>query len=108
MKGDITGRLQETKLHRLDKPLIEYQLLSSDFPLYWKRERREAKLSELPIVRPLHKQPDEKALWAPLHSLLTQIPRSPSQPAFFQRILYQWTYDLVVLYFCNERVLLEH
>ena len=48
MKGGITGRLQEAKLRRLDKSLIEYRLLSEDFPLYLIREgEREAKLSEL-------------------------------------------------------------
>lgn len=33
MKGGITGRLQEAKLRRLDKSLIECRLLSEDFPL---------------------------------------------------------------------------
>ena len=48
MKGGITGRLQEAKLRRLDKSLIECRLLSSDFPLSLIREgEREAKLSEL-------------------------------------------------------------
>lgn len=48
MKGGITGRLQEAKLRRLDKSLIECRLLSEDFPLNKIREGgREAKLSEL-------------------------------------------------------------
>lgn len=33
MKGGITGRLQEAKLRRLDKSLIECRLLSEDLPL---------------------------------------------------------------------------
>ena len=48
MKGGITGRLQEAKLRRLDKSLIECRLLSEDFELSLIREGgREAKLSEL-------------------------------------------------------------
>lgn len=47
MKGGITGRLQEAKLRRLDKSLIECRLLSEDFPLHLIREGgREAKLRE--------------------------------------------------------------
>ena len=34
----ITGRLQEAKLRRLDKSLIECRLLSEDFPLHLIRE----------------------------------------------------------------------
>lgn len=33
MKGGITDRLQEAKLRRLDKSLIECRLLSEDLPL---------------------------------------------------------------------------
>ena len=50
MKGGITGRLQEAKLRRLDKSLIECRLLllSQDFPLHLIfKGGREAKLSEL-------------------------------------------------------------
>ncbi|WJZ97161.1 hypothetical protein VitviT2T_015788 [Vitis vinifera] len=48
MKGGITGRLQEAKLRRLDKSLIECKLLSEDFELSLIREGgREVKLSEL-------------------------------------------------------------
>jgi hypothetical protein len=46
MKGGITGRLQEAKLRRLDKSLIECRLLSEDLPLN-KGGGGEAKLSEL-------------------------------------------------------------
>mgnify|MGYP004455167487 CR=1 FL=1 len=39
MKEDITtGQLQEAKLLRLDKSLIECRLLSEAFPLYLIRE----------------------------------------------------------------------
>lgn len=47
MKGGITGRLQEAKLRRLDKSLIECRLLSEDFPHLIREGGREAKLSEL-------------------------------------------------------------
>ncbi|KAL5762765.1 hypothetical protein ACOSP7_019029 [Xanthoceras sorbifolium] len=50
MKGGIMSRLQEAKLRRLDKSLIECRLLllSQDFPLHLIFKRgREAKLSEL-------------------------------------------------------------
>ena len=76
MKGGITGRLQEAKLRRLDKSLIE--------------------------CRPLHKPLAEKALRASLHSLLSQGPRSPSQPALFRRILHPWAYGLAGLPFPPE------
>jgi len=67
MKGGITGRLQEAKLRRLDKSLIECRLLSEDFPLHLIREgggklselykadhyisRWRRKLEELPFIR---------------------------------------------------------
>lgn len=50
MKGGITGRLQEAKLRRLDKSLIECRLLSEDFPLHLiliREGGREALLREL-------------------------------------------------------------
>lgn len=41
MKGGITGRLQEVKLRRLDKSLIECRPLSEDFPLNINKGRGE-------------------------------------------------------------------
>lgn len=48
MKGGITGRLQEVKLCRLEKSLIEYRPLNEDFHLILiKEEERESKLTDL-------------------------------------------------------------
>ena len=46
VSGGLMGQLQKTKFHRLDKSLIECQLLNEDFPLHLIREGG-AKLSEL-------------------------------------------------------------
>jgi hypothetical protein len=78
MKRGITGRLQEAKQSRLDKSQLE--------------------------CRPLHKPPKEKARFRSLslHPLLSQGPRSPSQPALFRRILHPWAYGLAGLPFPPE------
>lgn len=47
MTRGITGRLQEAKLRRLDKSLIECRRLSEDFLQHCCWEGGEAKLSEL-------------------------------------------------------------
>jgi len=94
MKGGITGRLQEAKLRRLDKSLIECRLLSSDFPIFLFLEA----ITRIFLDKPLA----EKARRAPLHSLLSQGPRSPSQPALFRRILHPWAYGLAGLPFPPE------
>ena len=46
VNGGVMGRLQKTKFRRLDKSLIECQLLNEDFPLHLIRKVRE-KRSEL-------------------------------------------------------------
>ncbi|CAK7328645.1 unnamed protein product [Dovyalis caffra] len=61
---------------------------------------QEAKLREQ--GRPLHKLLAEKARGASLHSLLSQGPRPPSQPALFRRILHPWAYGLAGLPFPPE------
>ena len=71
MKEDITtGQLQEAKLRKLDKSLIECRLLSEAFPLYLIREGgREAKLSELYKADHYISRWRKKLLRASLHSL---------------------------------------
>lgn len=66
MKGGITGRLQEAKLRRLDKSLIECRLLSAGFPLHLIREGPRT-LSEL--CKADHYISRWRARRASLHSL---------------------------------------
>ena len=41
VNGGVMGRLQKTKFHKLDKSLIECQLLNEDFPLHLIRKVKE-------------------------------------------------------------------